>query len=185
MALMKLACVVSLAVCAFACFARPAQAFEREWHVGGGIGVAGLPRHYNAGPALGLHAAYGISDMFDVKLELLGSLHGLAEEVPPGVESKAGLYSAAAGLAYKLDIIQWVPYAGVLVGYYRVQGAVPSDVVVPRDDLGVSLALGIDYAASRNFGLGAQLRPHLYFLRNGAELQYGTFLLRAEYRWGW
>ncbi len=53
-----------------------AHAFEREWHVGGGLGATVYPHYYSTGPALGLNAAYGISDVFDLKLELLGSYHG-------------------------------------------------------------------------------------------------------------
>ncbi len=52
-----------------------ARAFERERHVGGGVGITAYPHYYGAGPSLGLHAGYGISDVFDLKLELLGSSH--------------------------------------------------------------------------------------------------------------
>ncbi|MEI9949603.1 MAG: hypothetical protein WDO74_11645 [Pseudomonadota bacterium] len=68
--------VIGILCGAAACLApRHARAFEREWHVGGGVGLTAYPHYYSAGPALGLNAAYGISDVFDLKLELLGSSH--------------------------------------------------------------------------------------------------------------
>jgi len=60
-----------------------ARAFEREWHVGGGVGITAYPHHYSAGPSLGLNAAYGISDVFDLKLEL-GSAFTFKTQAYPG-----------------------------------------------------------------------------------------------------
>ena len=156
-----------------------AHAFERQWHVGGGAGVASFASgEAKLGPALGLHAAYGLSDMFDVRAELTGSTHTLDDG------RRVNLYSAALGLAYKIDVLEWVPYAGLLIGSYLWRGE-----AAPREaSIGISTMLGVDYSLSRSFGLGLQLRYHggLYdpptSLTDGA---YFTGLLRAEYRWGW
>jgi hypothetical protein len=164
------------------CTSKPALAFEREWHVGGGIGLTAYPHYYTAGPALGLNAGYGISDVFDLKLELLGSFHGY-EASPSSGTSHAEPFSAVAGLSYKLDVLQWIPYAAVLVGYQHIAGALPLGQPFRRDDALGSLIVGLDYAMSRNFGLGASLRADVQ-LSNPSNGEAFTPMLRAEYHWG-
>ncbi|MET0792049.1 MAG: hypothetical protein ABW061_11060 [Polyangiaceae bacterium] len=161
---------------------RQARAFEREWHVGGGIGVTAYPHYYTAGPALGLNAAYGVSDVFDVKLELLGSLNTYT---PPLADSSehAEPWSAVAGLSYKLDVLQWIPYGALLVGYQHIGGRLPATEPFRRDDALAAVVLGLDYAATRNFGLGASVRAD--FLLSSADHSAAlTPMLRAEYHWG-
>ena len=153
-----------------------AFAFERQWHLGGGAGVVLPPGEYSLGPALGAHAAYGISDVFDVRLELQGSRHS-ADGAPT-----INVLSGAAGLAYKLDIIEWVPYGGLLAGYsYADVEVTPADAG-PQSSPTLGLIAGIDYGLSRSFGLGAAFRED-FLLTEG--LMQSTFLLRAEHRWGW
>jgi hypothetical protein len=159
-----------------------ARAFEREWHLGGGLGVTAYPHNYSAGPALGLNAAYGVSDVFDVKLELLGSLNGYQENAQSPREH-AEPFSAAAGLSYKLDVLQWIPYGALLVGYQHVAGRLPVGEPFRRDDALVALVLGLDYAATRSFGLGASIRSDLRVSSLGQGQSF-TPMLRAEYHWG-
>ena len=171
---------------------RRAQAFEREWHVGGGLGVTAYPRYYTAGPALGLNAAYGISDVFDLKLELLGSLNtytpplskaDAAAGLKPPPSEHAEPWSAVAGLSYKLDVLQWIPYGALLVGYQHIGGRLPVGEPFRRDDALAAIVLGLDYAATRNFGLGASIRSDILLTspERGAAF---TPMLRAEYHWG-
>ncbi len=161
---------------------RHAAAFEREWHLGGGVGVSAYPHDYSAGPALGLHAGYGISDVFDLKLELLASYHGYDESSTSGT-AHAAPYSAVAGLSYKLDVLQWIPYGAVLVGYQHIAGALPAGAPFRRDDVLGALVLGVDYAMTRSFGLGASLRADV-LLSSPTHGEAFTPLLRAEYHWG-
>ena len=159
-----------------------AQAFEREWHVGGGLGLTAYPHHYSAGPALGLNAAYGLSDVFDLKLELLGSYHSYT--APAGGPSEhATPYSAVAGLSYKLDVLQWIPYGALMVGFQHIAGRLPVGQPFRRDDAIVAAVLGLDYAATRSFGLGASIRTDI-LLSSLGEGQAFTPMLRAEYHWG-
>jgi Outer membrane protein beta-barrel domain len=161
--------------------ARPAHAFQRQWHLGGELGFAtfkGSASSFN--PAATVYAAYGLSDMFDVRLELTASRH----EFFPGEHT--GVYSASAGLAYKLDVIQWVPYAALLVGYYRFGGLVPLDR--NQNELGASLAGGLEYEVSRSFGVGAEIRYHAFMgdlPTSLGDTPYFTGMLGAEYTWGW
>ena len=159
-----------------------ARAFEREWHVGGGVGITAYPHYYSAGPSLGLNAAYGLSDVFDLKLELLGSTHSYsAGEASPS--ERGGAYSAAAGLSYKLDILQWIPYGAALIGYQHIAGPLPASAPFRKDDAILALVLGLDYAATRNFGLGVSFRTN-FLLSTFDEGEAFTTMLRAEYHWG-
>lgn len=159
--------------------ASSAFAFERQWHVGGGMGFAAFAeRGVDAGPALGLHGAYGLSDVFDLKVDLLGSTHRVRGE-------GLSVFSSTAGIAYKMDVIRWVPYAGLEVGYYRLEGARPGNLMT--NEAGFSIDLGLDYAVKRSFGLGVQLRYHGFLSDPAASIGDAplfTGLLRAEYRWG-
>lgn len=178
-------CVASLAPLAAAAFvlltARSAHALDRQWHLGGELGFATFKGSASGvNPAATVYAAYGLSDMFDARLELTASRH---EFFP---NDHTGVYSASAGLAYKLDVIQWVPYAALLVGYYRFGGAVPPGR--NQNEVGASLALGLEYEMNRSFGLGAELRYHAFMGHLPTSLgdtPYFTGMLGAEYTWGW
>ncbi|HKO48756.1 MAG TPA: outer membrane beta-barrel protein [Polyangiaceae bacterium] len=159
-----------------------AHAFEREWHVGGGVGLTAYPNHYGAGPSLGLNAGYGISDVFDLKLELLGSSHTY-QATAESPRERGQAYSAAAGLSYKLDILQWIPYGAALVGFQHIAGPLPISDPFRRNDALVAVVLGLDYAATRNFGLGVSFRTNILLSTIG-EGEAFTTMLRAEYHWG-
>jgi hypothetical protein len=164
-----------------------ARAIERQWRLGGGLGFATLPRtDYGLGPALGLHGAYGLSDMFDAHAELETSLHWMS----PGEgldDERLALSSLGLGVSYKLDIIEWVPYFGLLGGYTHTWDnvlAAEGDPPFGRDELTLSAMLGVDYALRRDLGLGLALRYHL-FASNFGDPQYLSVLVRAEHRFGW
>lgn len=161
---------------------RHARAFEREWHVGGGLGLTTYPHYYSAGPSLGLNAAYGISDVFDVKLELLAVSHSYSPSAESESERGAS-YSAVTGLSYKLDILQWIPYVAAMVGYQHIAGPLPVGEPFHRDDAVLAGVLGLDYAATRNFGLGLSVRGD-FLLSTFNEGEAITTMLRAEYHWG-
>lgn len=147
-----------------------ARAFEREWHLGGGLGAAAA-NHYTLGPALNLYGAYGLSDVFDLRVEVAVSRHATTPE--PAV-----LYGAKLALAYKIDVIQWIPYLAVSAGYLGVTERVaPFTLGQPT----VGLLAGLDYAVTRNFGLGIA-GSYDYAFHPGAG--YANAFLRAEYRFG-
>src|SRR6478736_8070879 len=140
--------VVGLLLGAVCLVPRHARAFEREWHVGGGLGVTAYPHYYGAGPSLGLNAAYGISDVFDWKLELLGVSHTYSAGSESGSERGAS-YSAVTGLSYKLDILQWIPDGALMIGYQHISGPLPPTEPFRRDDALLAGVLGLDYIATR------------------------------------
>jgi hypothetical protein len=152
-------------------FAEPARAFERQWHVGGGFGVASESGGYDAGLALGLHGAYGLSDVFDVRLELQGSRHDVG-----GIP--VALFFTRAGLAYKVDVLEWIPYVGGSAGAF---GVVWDEGANVRPCAGGFA--GLDYAVSRHVGIGAYFALDYVFAN--PNLVVGTGLVRGEYRFGW
>lgn len=166
----------------FALFPTQARAYEEQWHFGGGFGVASFVRSDAAlAPLIGAHAAYDVSDIFDLRVELLAAEH----EFIPGEPTH--FYSAAAGIVYKLDVLEWVPYVGILGGYYALDGPTWPSPLKQRE-LGVSIPLGLDYTFSRTFGMGAQIRYHGFMsdpMSSLSDAPYFTALLRAEYRAGW
>jgi hypothetical protein len=148
----------------------PTRAFERQWHVGGGLGLATESGGYDIGPVLGVHGAYGISDVFDVRLELQASRNDLAG-------FPVWFYATRAGLAYKLDVLQWIPYAGVSGGGFFVTWS-NGTTIEPC----VGAFAGLDYAVSEHVGVGVFVAGD-YVLAN-PNLLVGTALFRAEYRFG-
>jgi len=161
---------------------RPVRAYEEQWHFGGGIGAAKFfDSDIGTAPMLGVHAAYDVSDMFDLRLELGAAEHEFV------ASRKTRLYSAAVGAVYKLDVLEWVPYFGILGGYYAFSGG-PWPAHLKERELGVSIPLGLDYTFSRSFGVGAQISYHGFQsdpLGGVGDAPYFTALVRAEYRLGW
>lgn len=155
---------------------RTALAFERQWHVGGGAGITS-GNGLSLSPALSAYAAYGLSDVFDARAELTARGYDL------GADSHPSALSAMGGVAYKLDVLRWVPWAGVYAGYLAFLKAPPEGSVYKRHDAALGLGLGLDYAFSRHVGAGVSLRFDQALTRSSAS----SFdaLLRVEYRWGW
>jgi hypothetical protein len=152
-----------------------AGAFERQWRLGGGLGGATLDGA-GLGPAVGVHGGYGLSDMFDLQLELVGSRHR-------GQDAETDVVSASAGISYKVDVFEWIPYVLLTGGAYHYGGDVGPNGEAGLQ-AGASVGVGLDYMWSRAFAVGVQLRQHTSF-SDGVAFSYRTGLLRAEYRWGW
>jgi hypothetical protein len=161
---------------ALGALAGSASAFEREWHVGAAVG-ASTGQGLALSPALGAYAAYGLSDTFDARFEVTARGYHVGSELDPNA------LSAAVGLAYKLDVLRWVPWAGAYVGYLGFLRAPGPELGFEQHDVTIGLGLGLDYAFSRDFGAGVTLRYDDALTRD----ETSTFdaLLRAEYRWGW
>jgi len=161
---------------------RIASAFEGQWHVGGGLGLMsyGGDTHFTM-PELALHGAYGLSNVFDVRLEL-------GESLPlSSGKSNRGLGYAEAVLAYKLDIIEWIPWAGLGAGAFAATGDLQGrgrEALQPA----ASLWFGLDYAFNREWGAGAFIGMHSWFAdstRSGLHYAATNFGLRIERRFGW
>jgi hypothetical protein len=154
---------------------RSARAFERQWHVGAGAGVTN-GNGLSLSPALQAYAAYGLSDVFDVRVELGARGYQLGSGQNPNA------LSAMAGVAYKLDVLRWVPWAGVYAGYLQFLERPPASSGFAQRDAALGLGLGLDYAFSRELGAGVTLRFDQGLTRTSASAF--DALLRVEYRWG-
>jgi hypothetical protein len=155
---------------------QPAHAFEREWHVGGGVGGALVPT-YQDGLAANVYAAYGITDAFDARAEVWASFHEIM--LPEGIIKQAAYSAAKLALTYKLDVIQWIPWLGVSAG---VLTSGPGRSPFGSAQLGLGAIAGLDYAWTRNFGLGVCFSAD-YGLTDTQV--YGAGFLRGEYHFGW
>ena len=153
-----------------------AAAFEREWHLGAAAGVSsgeGLA----LSPAVGAYAAYGLSDTFDARMELTARGYQIGDAENPHA------LSAMLGVAYKLDVLRWVPWAGAYVGYVGFLEAPRLGLPFEQHDVALGVGLGLDYGVSRQLGLGVTL--HFDQALSNQETSSFDALLRAEYRWGW
>lgn len=153
-----------------------AAAFEREWHLGAAAGVSD-GKGLSLSPALGAYAAYGLSDTFDARVELTARGYHI------GASENPNALSAMLGVAYKLDVLRWVPWAGAYVGYLGFLEAPRVDLAFKQHDAALGLGLGLDYGFSRQLGLGITLRFDQAL--SSQETSSLDALLRAEYRWGW
>jgi hypothetical protein len=114
--------------------------------------------------------------MFDLRLELMNSWQGANP-----------LSSALLGVTYKLDIIQLIPWGGLVAGGYRLGGTLAGDGR-NRFEPGIAALFGLDYAWSRQWGFTSAIGLHMLPFaedRSPMALRYTTFMLRIEHRWGW
>lgn len=182
--------------CAVALVAPSAGAFERQWHAGAGLGVVELSRGDFSGAAVGveLDLTYGLSDVFNAMLEASYSPHVLTGAIagPPDAKGNPGpsvdfklpgkyeSFTTVAGIAYTLDVLRWIPYAGILAGTSYVKGPTLAEA---RFDW--ALALGLDYQVSRPFAVGVALRFHDAPSKASPSTTLFQAWLRAAYTWGY
>lgn len=160
-----------------------AEAYERQWHVGASAGYV-LERYDDEtenGFGGGLHLAYGLSDAFNFMVE-------------GGVAAHRGgdmlTLSGSAGVAYVLDILEWVPYAGFMVGAHDVwtRGCDGIEGVPCGHDVrpSITVPVGLDYVVSRSVAIGLTGRYSFLFFGDTPTTGQQLFLgARAEYVWGY
>jgi hypothetical protein len=161
-----------------ATIANSAGAVEREQHLGidlGGntlvLGGSGA----DTGGSVGAHWIYGLTDQFDLMIEGAWSVEALGGH--PG-----SLINAGAGVSYVLDVLQWVPYVGVLAAGYDLMG---SKIGGPKLLPGGVLALGLDYRLNREVELGVAVRENMLLTEVSTYPSFVQVFARLEYTWGW
>jgi len=167
-------------------FAAPAAAVERELSAGVDLGGAMLVQSGRStpdiGPAAGLHMTYGLSDAFNLLVE--GGWSLLQPSTPHGSSVPKTMPAWAAnldvGVVYVLDVFQWVPYAGLLVGGYDFAGGtIPGS----KPYVGAALALGLDYRIRPRWTVGVAVRQHMVSATTAYPSLTQAFA-RLEYVWG-
>jgi hypothetical protein len=159
-----------------------ADALERQQGFGLDTGLAVLAvngQNAEIGIAYGLHYSYAITDQFDFVGELGGAVIDLDPIVTPGglAGRPSQLWNADAGVIYKIDVVQVVPYFGALAGgYLMTGGSLPSLQAYP----GVEIAAGADYLLNRHWALGLAVREHLLFTDLSTYPTYLTVTARLE-----
>lgn len=172
----------TLLVAAGLSLAAPVTAVENEWRAGAGLGVAGfLEDRTDPGPLGGAHLGYGLTDVLDLRLELLGSSHGTVGE------RRVSLFSATTGVSARLEVIEWVPWVGIQGGVYGFFGGL-EPTGLARTQVGASLDAGVDYTLTRTLGAGVEVRYHALLGDPPSSIGDApllTVLLHLELRWGW
>ena len=138
----------------------------------------------DVGGGAGGHWAYGLTDAFNLMAEGAWSLAALGEKAQPGTPRTrpASVINAGVGVGYVLDVLQWVPYAGLLAAGFAFGGGTISGVqVLP----GATIALGLDYRLGRKWAAGFAFRQHLLVTEMSTYPSFTQVFARFEYTWGW
>lgn len=146
-----------------------AQAAEGDWALLPVAGVRAL-KDVGPGPVLQLDLAHGLSEWWWLQGGVSASYH-LGEPKP----SVLGL---GAGVAFRFDVLQWVPEASLRVQLHEVLGAGDAQF-----EMGPTLGLGLDYLISREWALGTGAQGHLLLTTDEPQAFAADGLLRLRYRW--
>jgi hypothetical protein len=164
-----------------------ARAWERSQGFGADVGVAMLNTSDGLSPELGvaygLHYSIALTDQFD----FVSELGGATVDLSPVVTSMSAndrpqqMWNLDAGVIYKLDVVQFVPYFGALAGGYLLKGgSLPSALLLP----GAEVAVGADYLLTRRWAVGLSIRETFLFTDLDTYPSYFTVTGRVELNWG-
>ncbi|MFT3764882.1 MAG: hypothetical protein QM820_05095 [Minicystis sp.] len=160
--------------------AAPAEAHEHLWHFGGSLGFSSLSGGpTSAGFGLGAHAAFELSDMFN----LMGAVNATVH--PYG---QWAIVSAGVGAGYVLDTFHWVPYVGALAGPAGIFSTDPlcgAAISEPCRAFRLSLEIpfGLDYQITRRLAVGVAGRVQMILLGPLPWTTVGAYA-RVDYTWG-
>jgi hypothetical protein len=163
-------CIVAIAIV----LPTKAHAYERQWHAGANVGYIGGWNGIGHGVDGGVEVGYGVRDW----LEVVGSVDLSGH---PG--TKILVPSGTVGVHFAFDVLQVVPYVGVMAGGAGVLqlGACAADCQSPKLDLAVPF--GLDYKVSPSVTIGVGGRFQLLLLDGSPTPMLGAFA-RAAYVWG-
>jgi hypothetical protein len=168
---------------------RDARAIERQHHLALSPTLAMLKvadkSTLSVGAGLSVDYTYGLSDQFNFVASVgenrVASNQRQDEPTSPRTRP-ADVQHATAGVAYVIDVLRFVPYAGAQLGAYRLSGGtLDSAVVAP----GASLTLGLDYQLDRHWAVGIAGAQHLLLAKTSTYPSYTTLMLRVEVMWGY
>jgi hypothetical protein len=185
---MRRGVALALAVASFVLQA-PARAVEREHAIGvdagGAILMVADKSSPDIGASIGMHYTYGLSDAFNLVADAGWSLVALNERLtdPTTPHTRpTNTTNADVGLAYVLDVLQWVPWGALEAGGYALQGGSIDGVNLHP---GAAIAIGLDYRLNRSWAIGVSAREHLLFTEMSTYPSFMQGFVRFEYVWGW
>jgi hypothetical protein len=174
---------------AFGVAPRHARAEAGQWRAGAGLGAAWL-EGAGAGPALSIAVRHGLSASIDLTLQSMASLHPSSSPVSgagapqPRRSDRAWAFEAGPGVDVRWDVLQWIPYAGVGLAYYRLGGAAVDETARAGSSLGAPLYAGVDYLLSRALVLNLQATVHTLIVPDGPRMTWATLTFGATHAWG-
>ncbi len=163
-------------------------ATERQHHLGlAPVGSLVKVRGRNLGAGLGATAlyTYGLTDQLNFMAEATHSFLSVGEKstapLPPLLRP-GFMTTGAVGVSYVLDVLRWVPYAGLLAsGNVLGGGVLPNPFFAP----GAQVAVGLDYQFSRHFVAGVGFRQHFLLTRLRDYPSYSSLFFKVEWQWGY
>jgi hypothetical protein len=138
----------------------------------------------DVGGAAGAHYTYGLSDAFNLMAEGAWSLLALNESGKASTPRTRPSWAANVdvGIGYVLDVLQWVPYGGLLLGGYALSGGtLDATKYLP----GAEVALGLDFKFDRSLSAGVAVRQHLLLTDLNTYPSFTQAFARIQYSWGW
>ena len=160
---MKKLLIASAFATSLLAFPLSASALEGDWEIGGDLAGAFFINGAMGGGAE-LFARYNIYDGLSISGGLAGyAIHATAPDtgkLRPKVNF--GLYSMRVGIFYALDIINWVPSAGIHISTFFSEN---KDWKWHRggNGFGADFDLQVQYRGIRHLGIGLGLSYHLMF----------------------
>jgi hypothetical protein len=163
---------------AFGVHPRHARAESGQWRGGAGVGAAWL-EGAGPGPALSAYVRHGLSASVDLTLQSMTSLHPSSSP-----SDRAWAFEVGPAVDVRWDVLQWIPYAGVGLAYYRLGGAAVDDTARAGSSLGAPLYAGVDYLLSRALVLNLQATIHPLIVPDGPRLTWAALTFGVAHAWG-
>jgi len=166
---------------------RHAQAAARQWQAGARLGIAWLDGP-GLGPSADAYLRHGLSDSFDLELQVLTSLHPFppasdpVQPVGSAPSDRGWALGLGPGVLYRWDVLRMIPFAGVGLGIYEWGGV---DAELNRAQFGGSARLGLDYLLTRDVVLSVQTSAHAAWSDDGVTIPWFQLGLGAAHAWGW
>lgn len=132
-------------------------ALEGDWTAGASPAAFIMPQNAIYGAGTDLFARYSVLDGLDI-----GGGFGIYGAKNTKANKALGIYSLRVGAVYNLDILQWVPSAGIHLS------ALFSEDKLEKwhrkgNGLAIDFDLSVQYRGIRHWGIGAFFSYHLVF----------------------
>lgn len=136
---------------------KPAIALEGDWTAGASPAAIFIPSDDIYGAGADVFARYAVLDALE--LSLCAGFYGAQLTTS---KQALGLYNLRFGAIYILDVLQWVPWAGIHLSSLFSEDK-HKKWHHDGHGLGVDLDVGVQYRGIRQFGIGIFFSYHLVF----------------------